>query len=77
MVNNLAGEPAYINFSAYDIVVPFPFRHMFVKCVAFQTSGESNVFEPRFVSQEFDVVFMPMLPDDAVKVCYKSIIRFD
>ena len=50
----------------------FPFRHMFVKCVAFQTSGESNVFEPRFVSQEFDVVFMPLLPDDAIKVCCKS-----
>ena len=45
---------------------------MFVKCVAFQTSGESNVFEPRFVSQEFDVVFMPMLPEDAIKVCSKS-----
>ena len=52
---------------------------MFVKCVAFQTSGESNVFEPRFVSQEFDVVFMPMLPEDAIKVCSKStrFILFD
>ena len=46
----------------------FLFRHMFVKCVAFQTFGERNVFEPRSVSQEFDVVFLPMLPDDPIKV---------
>ena len=51
------------------IMSRIPPRHMFVKCVAFQTSGERNVFEPRFVSQEFDVVFMPTLPDDAIKVC--------
>ena len=53
----------------------FYFRHMFVKCVAFQTSGESNVFEPRFVSQQFDVVFMPTIADDAVKVRLRKNIR--
>ena len=45
---------------------------MFVKCLAFQTSGESNVFEPRFVSQQFDVVFMPTIADDAAKVRFQK-----
>ena len=56
----------------------FYFRDMFVKCVAFQTSGESNVFEPRFVSQQFDVVFRPTIADDAVMVHFhKNICRVE
>ena len=51
---------------------------MFVKCVAFQTSGESNVFEPRFVSQQFNVVFRPTIADDAVMVHFhKNICRVE
>ncbi len=38
-------------------------RYMYVKCVAFQMSGDRNVFEPRSVSQEFDVLFGPIPPE--------------
>ena len=52
------------------------FRNMFVKCVAFQTEagGERNIFEPRSVSQEFDVLFEPTMPNDPIQVILCIII---
>jgi hypothetical protein len=49
---------------------------MYVKCVAFQTSGERNIFEPRSVSQEFDVVFPPLPPDYPVDTFFVDVGAF-